>query len=194
MGVAAEQFDEPPHGGGERLAAGMDDAQRPDEFFVTDPHAGERAGRHLAEHGRLRQERHAGVDLDRPLDRLDVVELHDDIRLHAACRQHPVDFMANDKVGIEAHHRLAFEGGKLDRLTSGERMPGGADKYHRLLPPRLRMDGPRAPRITDDTDIGLAMFHGLQHPLRVEVFEANVGLGVLAHEFLEIAAHVVESD
>jgi hypothetical protein len=71
-------------------------------------------------------------------------------------------------------------------------MVGSADDHQPLLPPRLGLDEPRAPRVADDPEVGIAVFDRFEHPLGMEVFQADVGLGMLPAKLLHVAAHVVE--
>ena len=193
MGVAAEQLHEPLHGGGDRLAAGVDDAERPHELVVGEADHRERPGGQFAAHRRLGEQGDAGVDLDGPLDRFDVVELHDDGRFAAMGRNRPVDLVADDEAVVEGDHPLAVEFTERHLHSARKRVAGGADEHHWFLSPRLGLDRPRAPRITHDADIGLPLLDRLEHAVGMEVFESHIRLRMPAHELLHVAAHVVEA-
>ena len=191
--MAAEQFHEPLHRGSERLAAGVDDAERPYEFVAGEADHRERPGGEFAAHGRLGEQGHAGVDLNGPLDGFDVVELHDHGRFAPMGRNRPVDLVADDEAVVEGDHPLAVEFTERHLHSARKGVAGSADEHHRLLPPRLGLDRSRAPRITHDADIGLPLLDRLEHAVGMEVFEPHVGLRMAAHELLHVAAHVVEA-
>ena len=56
-----------------------------------------------------RQQAHPSVDLNRPLDRLGVVELHRHADFDAVRRQRPVDLVPNLQIGVEADHVQAVQ-------------------------------------------------------------------------------------
>ena len=172
----------------------MDDPQRPDQFRAGDPHDAQGAGRQFAADRRLGKQRDPGVDLHRPLDRLDVVELHHDLGLGVVTGQGPVELVADDEVAVEADHARAAQLAEAHLDAVRQRVAGCTDEHDRLLPPRLRLQRARAARVADDADVGLPLLDRLDDAIGVEVFETDVGLGVPAHELLHVAAHVVEAD
>ena len=109
-------------------------------------------------------------------------------------REHPVELVADDEIGIEADKGQVVEILETDRIPGSERVGGGADEHEGLLAPRLRLEGLRAPRVADEPQIGLATLDRFQHSIGVEVFEADIGPGMEGGELLHRSAHVVEAD
>src|SRR6185503_724880 len=86
-----EDVDEAVDGGGEELALPVDDRDRTDEAADRERNGAQHPDSDLLRHRRPGQDAHAGRDGDRLLDRLDVVELHDDLDADARLTQDPVD-------------------------------------------------------------------------------------------------------
>ena len=107
--------------------------------------------------------------------------------------QHPVDLVADHQIGIETDQRLTVEFVDRDLLAAGERVARGADEDDRLLPPWLRLDQPRAAGIAHQPQISLPALDRLQHPVGMEIFQPDIGLGMAGHEFLHIPTHVVQA-
>ena len=125
--MLAEEIEESTGRGRERFAADANDAEGADDVAPgrhVERHRPERSGRDFPPDRRLREECDAGVDLDGPLDRLDVVELQHDIRLGPVGRKDSVEFVADDEIGVEADKGEMIEVVETDRVPGSERVGG----------------------------------------------------------------------
>ena len=84
----------------------------------------QRARPHLGDEGGRGQEREAQPRLDRALDGLDVVELHDVAHAHPVAAQQGVDEAAGGDVAVEADEGLPVEGGQRRARAARHRMAG----------------------------------------------------------------------
>src|SRR4051812_4848735 len=105
-----KNLDEFLHRRSEHAAFAVQDGERPGEFLALESDGGERALFYLLDDGRLRHDRDAMVDLDRPLHRLDVVELHHRRDLELIVAEDLVDRLPGRDIGV-----------KPDELVAGER-------------------------------------------------------------------------
>ena len=79
----------------------------------------------LAQHRRPRQQAHAGVDLDRPLDRFDIVELHHDLHfgvVQSAARGRSRGESSDRRRSRSSFARPVLSSPTRDRRASG--LPG----------------------------------------------------------------------
>src|SRR5262249_14700127 len=84
------------------LLPALDDAERTDEPAAHQRNSNERARRHLLTQRWFRENRHRRRNLERLLDVLDVVELHDDVHGHVVLTEEAIHLPANDEVLVEA--------------------------------------------------------------------------------------------
>ncbi len=141
-----------------------------------------------------RQDADAGGDDDGLLDRLDVVELHDDVGAGAVLPQRPVDGLADRQRPVEGDEALTVEVGGHDEPATREPVIGMAHDGHRLH--AQRHDGERAVRrrVGHDPQVHVAVRHRLHHLVRVQALELDVRLRVERGELLHGAADVVQAD
>ena len=85
----------------------MNDSQRAYELVGGKRYCRERARFQFTPHGGLGKQSHAGVNLDGPLDRFDIVEFHYDPHLDVVQLQDAVDLAANRQIAVEAYDLLA---------------------------------------------------------------------------------------
>src|SRR5262249_23830793 len=171
-----QELDEPADRRGERLLAPMDEADGPHEIGNAHRHHRERAERGLVLHRVPRQDRDAGRDDDRLLDRLDVVELHDRVDAYVVLAQRAVDRLADREPGVEGDERLAVEVGRGDDAPTREPVVGMAHERHRLGAERHDRQRAVGRRIRHDADVGLALHHRLDHLVRVQALQLDACL------------------
>ena len=78
--------------------------------------------------------------------------------------------------------------------AAGQRVVRRADQHHPLRTQRDHAQVGRGGRVGDDAQVDLAVEHGVVDLVRAEVLQPDLGLGILPHEVLHAAAHVVQPD
>jgi hypothetical protein len=100
----------------------MDDADGPCEAPFGEGQLHQPSTLHGVHHRRLRNDRDAAADLDRALDRFDVVELHHTVYLDPVPRQHAVDRLACRDVAFERDELRSLQPRQADAASAGQRM------------------------------------------------------------------------
>ena len=124
----------------------MNNAQGPHELSVgrgrCEGQAEEGVALYFPPQGRLGQHRNARAFLDGLLDRLDIVELGNDLDLDFVPSEKPVRLTADGQPPIEADEALAGERGRVDSGLAAcpavsQALAGQARDYHQLASPRV---------------------------------------------------------
>src|SRR5439155_26837166 len=108
LGRLAQELDEPAHRRRERRLPPMDDPHGPDQVGNRQRDGAQRPDPDFLLDGVPGQDRHAGRNHNRLLDRLDVVELHDRVDLDVVLAQRAVDRLADREPRVEGDERLAI--------------------------------------------------------------------------------------
>ena len=108
--------------------------------------------------------------------------------------QRAIDGLADSEVGIKGDEVLIVEIPRGDDPSAGQTMRRMADEEHDLGAPRE--DGERTVRgrVGEQAQVRLVIQDGLDDPVRVEVLQPHLGLGIERHEALHVIAHDVDAD
>ena len=105
------------HGRRQDAALAVQDGQRTRHAAVAQAEHDERALLDFLADGAFGDERHAGVDFHRALERLDVVELHGGLELDALLAEELVERLARRDVLVEADELATLQVGEVDDRT-----------------------------------------------------------------------------
>src|SRR5499426_2275345 len=155
-----------------------------DELFIAD----------LICHGCLGQDRNADADLDRALDRLDVVELHHAIDLDLTLFEYAVNRLARRDVSLEGDE--IFPGERLDAhsMASRQLMFGVANDDELVV--AKRNDGEVRPpeRQRDNAEIDRVVQTGFVDLVGATVFDVHFYLRVGLDESFDVRRQLVQAD
>ena len=144
--------------------------------------------------GPPRDDGDAGVDLDRPLDGLDVVEFHDRLDGEAVIAEDPVDGAAGGDVGFEGDEFLPGNLGDGDFAAIRQRMLGAADRHQAVAAEGLDLDQAAGGGEGDEAEVAGAGQDVVVDLVGAAVFDVDVDAGMALEEALQVGGQLVEAD
>ena len=149
---------------------------------------------HLRPHGGLGEDGEPGADLDHPLDRLDVVELHDVADLDAVAAEEAIGLAAGGNVALVTDQVLPLELPDRDLTMARERMARRAGEHQPILAEGQHGDLRPSARIGDHAEVDLAPERLLVDLVRTAVLEVEMDLRVGLQVALDLRRELVEAD
>src|ERR1700690_1118365 len=190
--VQPQGLDELLHGRREDPALAVQYGERAGELPPLEPEHGERALGSLLDDGRLRHDRDPVVDLDRALHRLDVVEFHDRLYLHAVVPENLVHGLPGRDVRVEADELLPGELGDRHLAALCERVLGVADDDEVVVAERDALYLADIGRKRHEPEVDAVVDDVLVDHVRPPVLDAHVDRGEVMEEPLDVGRELVE--
>ncbi len=141
-----------------------------------------------------RDDGEAEADLDRALDRLDVVELGDAAHRDAVRAQDAVDRPARRDVALEEDEVLILQIGGAQFFAPRERVARRADEHEAVALERDDFEAALLLGEGDDAQLDRAVEHVAHDARRARVFEVDLGLRVARHELAHRRRQLVQAD
>src|ERR1043166_7069840 len=195
--VLQKQLDELARRRAEHAVAAVYDADRAPPLRAGERDDDELAAALLVEHRRPRDNRRAESDLDRALDRLDVVELRRALHADSVRAQYLVGRAPRRDVALEEDERLPLQVFGAQTPLLSERVAGPADKDEPVAGQRHDFQSAPLLRICDHAEVERATHNVAHDARRPAVFKVNLGLRVERHELAHdgrklVQAHAVD--